>query len=254
MYIFFFFLIWVLVEFPLSKPVQLTGKNRFFKGFLKLAYLLYYETKFKSSCFERDFSTFFKIFNFFLVFCKFPCFPFYFQAILPFQPYFFIPADKEKGLEGMNELPLPRKRRWDYNPPYLPPLQREVARSDGGISIPLTRSRSSSPFARGTRMAWSFSLCEKWSCNLRLQWSLPIGKLWLLLIMAFTFCGTQKTSLSPCENFTYAINFTALKAQLHLSECTKLSTNTYAKTPYCVQPQVGYLIFLYIGPYAWHAR
>jgi hypothetical protein len=47
------------------KSVQLTGKNGFFKPLSQLAYLLYYETKFKSSCFARVFSNFFKNFYFF---------------------------------------------------------------------------------------------------------------------------------------------------------------------------------------------
>jgi hypothetical protein len=43
--------------------VQLTGKNGIFKLSPQLAYLLYYETEFKSSCFERVFSIFFIFFK-----------------------------------------------------------------------------------------------------------------------------------------------------------------------------------------------
>lgn len=53
------------VAFCALKSVQLTGKNGKFKRFPQLAYLLYYETKFKSSCFAPTFSIFFKIFDFF---------------------------------------------------------------------------------------------------------------------------------------------------------------------------------------------
>ena len=84
MYIFFFFLIRMRSWLPLQNPFQLTGKNGFLKGFPQTAYSLYYEIKFKSSCFERHFSTFFKIFNFFLLFHIFCIFPFYFQGKIHF--------------------------------------------------------------------------------------------------------------------------------------------------------------------------
>jgi hypothetical protein len=47
----------------LQKSAYLTGKVGFFKGFPKLAYLFYYEKKFKSSCFALVFLTFLTFFK-----------------------------------------------------------------------------------------------------------------------------------------------------------------------------------------------
>ena len=56
----------VYLEFSLN----LTGKSGVFKRFPQLAYLFYYEKKFKSSCFASSFSTFFIFFEFFFFFLR----------------------------------------------------------------------------------------------------------------------------------------------------------------------------------------
>ena len=66
-YIFsFLFRVFACKRLNLQKSAYLTGKVGFFKGFSKLAYLFYYEKKFKSSCFALVFSTFLTFFKNFL--------------------------------------------------------------------------------------------------------------------------------------------------------------------------------------------